>query len=245
MTGLTASSLYYVKAYATNSVGTSYGSQVTFTTLSSSPQSCPGIPTVVDVDGNSYNTVKIGTQCWMRSNLKVSKYRNGNTIPSGLSNSSWQNTLTGALAIYNNDPVNEGLYGKLYNHYAVSDSRGLCPTGWHVPTESEWATLVNQLGGQTLAGGALKSTAMQPTPGGWNTPNSGATNSSGFTALGGGARDRIGSFNGVTYAALYWSSSVSSASIAWSCTLDYSSTEVVRGSIYYRSSGFSVRCLKD
>ena len=97
-----------------------------------------GTSTVSDVDNNTYNTVRIGTQCWTQSNLKVSKYRNGNSIPSGLSNSAWQNTTFGAYAIYNNDSVNDSLYGKLYNHYAVTDSSGLCPTGWHVPSDAEW-----------------------------------------------------------------------------------------------------------
>jgi len=245
LTGLTASTLYYVRAYATNAVGTAYGSQVSFTTLSP-PFTC-GTSTVTDVDNNTYNTVQIGTQwvkCWTKSNLKVSKYRNGDNIPTGLSNSSWQNTTSGAYAIYNNDPANDGLYGKLYNHYAVTDSRGLCPTGWHVPTDLEWTNLENQLGGSLLAGGALKSTATQPTPGGWTSPNTGATNSSGFTALPGGRRIGNGGFNDLTSDGYWWSSTVSSGSNA-NCIFLYNTTPYTYRLSDGRSSGFSVRCLKD
>jgi len=109
-----------------------------------SSRPCPGVP-VRDIDGNTYNTLQIGTQCWMRDNLKVSKYRNGNPIATGLDNSAWSNTTFGAYAIYGNYTANEGLYGKLYNWFAVADNRGLCPTGWHVPTNAEWTTLTTFL----------------------------------------------------------------------------------------------------
>jgi len=242
LSGLTSSTLYYVRAYATNSIGTAYGNQVSFTTLAP-PFTC-GTSTVSDVDNNVYNTVQIGTQCWTQSNLKVSKYRNGDNIPTGLSNSAWQNTTSGAYAIYNNDPVNDGLYGKLYNHYAVTDSRGLCPTGWHVPSDAEWTTLENQLGGSSVAGGALKSTAMQPTPGGWNSPNTGATNSSGFTALPGGLRYFFGGFTNMPSDGYWWSSSVSSGSYAWDRDL-YNGYSTINRSYYSRTYGFSVRCCRD
>jgi len=247
ITGLSPSTTYYVRAYATNSTGTAYGSQVSLTTSAAAPQPCPGTPTVTDVDNNTYNTVQIGTQCWTQSNLKVSKYRNGNNIPTGLSNSAWQATISGAYAIYNNDSVNGGLYGKLYNHYAVTDSRGLCPTGWHVPSDAEWTTLENQLGGSSVAGGVLKSTAMQPTPGGWNWPNTGATNSSGFTALPGGLRDVNGAFYGVTINGYWWSSSVSTggpSAVAWNRDLYYNLSSIYRIT-RNRTGGHSVRCLKD
>jgi len=206
--------------------------------------SCPGIPTVTDVDNNTYKTVQIGTQCWTQSNLKVSKYRNGVNIPTGLSNSAWQNTTSGAYGIYNNDQVNDGLYGKLYNYYAVTDSRGLCPTGWHVPSDAEWTTLENQLGGSNVAGGALKSTATQPTPGGWNSPNTGATNSSGFTAMPGGLRRSSGVFNSMSGTGGWWSSSVLSGSDAWTRYLDLNYSNITRTNSF-RTTGLSVRCLKD
>ena len=240
--GLSPTTLYYVRAYATTSAGTAYGSQVSFTT-SAVPFIC-GTNTVSDVDGNIYNSVQIGAQCWTQSNLKVSKYRNGNNIPTGLNNSAWIGTTSGAYAIYDNDPVNDGLYGKLYNHYAVTDSRGLCPTGWHVPSDAEWTTLENQLGGPSVAGGALKSTATQPTSGGWISPNFGATNSSGFTALGGGVRDTNGGFIYVTDRGHWWSSSVSSGANAWMRYLRcfQQSFHLTQESRVY---GFSVRCIKD
>jgi len=203
-----------------------------------------GSSTVTDIDGNLYHTVQIGNQCWTQSNLKTSKYRNGDSIPTGLSNSQWSSTTSGAYAIYDNNSVNDGLYGKLYNHYAVTDSRGLCPTGWHVPSDAEWTTLVNQLGGSSVAGGALKSTAMQPTPGGWNSPNTGATNSSGFTALPGGLRGSFGDFLNLSSFGFWWSSSVSSGSDAWYRLLNYSDSNFTRFD-NDRTLGFSVRCCRD
>ena len=203
-----------------------------------------GSSTVTDIDGNVYNTVLIGNQCWTQSNLKTSKYRNGDTIPTGLSNSAWQYTTSGAYAIYNNDSVNDGLYGKLYNHYAATDSRGLCPTGWHVPSDGEWTTLENQLGGSSVTGGALKSTALQPTPGGWNLPNTGATNSSGFTALPGGRRAFNGGIDGMFSNGYWWSTLVNSGSSAQYRYLSYNSSNVFSYN-FDRASGFSVRCLKN
>ena len=241
MAGLSPTTLYYVRAYATTSAGTAYGSQVSFTT-SAVPFIC-GTNTVSDVDGNVYNTVQIGAQCWTQSNLKVSKYRNGDNIPTGLSNTDWQSTTAGAYAIYDNNPVNDGLYGKLYNHYAVMDNRGLCPTGWHVPTDGEWTTLENHLGGWSVAGGALKSTATQPTPGGWLSPNTGATNSSGFSAGPGGVRSHYGAFFNFGHGS-WWSSSLS-GTYAWSRRLVTYYGNGVDRTFNNRSNGFSVRCLRD
>ncbi len=239
---LVGNQLHYARAYARTSLGTFYSNEKTFTPPPGQP--CTGTTIVTDVNGITYNTVQIGTQCWTQSNLKTSKYRNGDNISTGLSNSAWETTTSGAYAIYNNDPVNDGLYGKLYNHYAVTDSRGLCPTGWHVPTDAEWTTLENHLGGSSLAGGSLKSTAMQPTLGGWNPPNTGATNTSGFTALPGGLRNLNGNFSGTTDFGCWWSTSVLSGSFYWLRFLNYSSS-FINPSYYGRAFGFSVRCLKD
>jgi uncharacterized protein (TIGR02145 family) len=244
ITGLNASTQYYVRAYATNSAGTAYGNEVSFTTLS--PFTC-GTSMVSDVDNNTYATVQIGTQCWTQSNLKVSKYRNGDNIPSGLNDSQWGSTTSGAYAIYNNDAANDALYGKLYNWYAVNDSRGLCPTGWHVPSDAEWTTLTTFLGGANVAGGAMKSTATQPTPGGWTAilPNTGATNSSGFTGLPGGDRDSGGGFGNLGFAATWWSSSGSvSGNNAWFRALNISNASAYRGINDHRD-GLSVRCARD
>ena len=220
-----------------------YGNEVSFSTGTTAPSFLCGTSTVTDVDGNNYNTVQIGTQCWTQSNLKVSKYRNGDNIPTGLSNSTWASTTNGAYAIYNNDPVNDGVYGKLYNHYAVMDTRGLCPTGWHVPTDGEWTTLENHLGGWSVAGGALKSTATQLTPGGWNSPNTGATNISGFSAGPGGLRGDFGAFNYLGFGGYWWSSSLIGPN-AYLLGLGSNDGVVSRGN-GYRTDGLSVRCLRD
>ncbi|NDD67776.1 hypothetical protein EBZ35_09055, partial [bacterium] len=236
-------------------MGTSYGNEVNFTTDSLPGVRCPGAPNITDIDGNIYNTVQIGAQCWTQSNLKVSKYRNGDTIPTGLGNIDWGNTTSGAYAIYNNDPVNDGLYGKLYNWYAVNDSRGLCPTGWHVPSDGEWNVLVKFLDPSAdticgncissgIAGGKMKSTATQPTPGGWIAPNSDATNSSGFTGLPGGSRDSGGGFANLGPDGGWWSSSVAGSGFAWSRGLGYYYAGATRYYFHHRF-GFSVRCVKD
>jgi uncharacterized protein (TIGR02145 family) len=169
---LTANTTYYVRAYATNSSGTAYGNEHSFTTTGS----LANCGTVTDIDGNVYNTVTIGTQCWMAENLKTTRYNDGTAILTGLSNADWQITTSGAYAIYNNDPANNTTYGKLYNIYAVKTNK-LAPAGWHVPTYTEWTTLTTYLGGEAVAGGKMKATTL------WSSPNTGATNSSGFTGL--------------------------------------------------------------
>jgi uncharacterized protein (TIGR02145 family) len=202
-------------------------------------RSC-GKYSVTDVDGNSYSTVQIGTQCWTQSNLRVSKYRNGDNIPNITTpNSSWQNTTSGAWCNYNNDASNGTTYGKLYNWYAVNDSRGLCPTGWHVPTDAEWTTLENHLGGTLVAGGAMKSTT------GWNAPNAGATNSSGFTSLPGGYRLSNGGFYDVGFFGCWWSSSDAGSGSAWDRYLSYGHALVGRSANDDPRSGLSVRCARD
>ncbi len=240
LTGLIASTRYYVRAYATNSLGTAYGSQLSFNTWSLAP--CPGTPTVFDIDGNAYNTVQIGTQCWTQSNLKVSKYRNGDNIITGLSNNDWVNATYGAYAIYNNDPVNDSLFGKVYNNYTTTDSRGICPTGWHVPSDIEWSTLDNYLGGSAVSGGALKDTLLEPIARGWRPPNIGATNSSGFTAFPGGIRN----FNGDYYnnSLGIWWTSTRMVNSAW-CRFMYNYTNQNNRATAAIIEGFSIRCLKD
>jgi uncharacterized protein (TIGR02145 family) len=203
-----------------------------------------------------YNTVQIGTQCWTQSNLKVSKYRNGNSISNITDNTAWSQTnttSTGAWCNYNNDTANDALYGKLYNWYAVNDSRGLCPTGWHVPSDGEWTTLTTFLGGTyvpgsnriLVAGGAMKSTATQPTPGGWNAPNTGATNSSGFTGLPGGFRDwGLGVFYNLGDIGNWWSSSSYQSNSAKGRRLHHSE-ESAYLDFMAAPFGYSVRCLRD
>jgi uncharacterized protein (TIGR02145 family) len=204
-----------------------------------------GTNTVSDIDGNTYNTVAIiGTssaQCWITENLKTSRYRNGDIIPIVTDNTEWSNnSATGKRSWYNNDSTTHEIpYGNLFNWYAVADTRGLCPTGWHVPSDNEWSTLTSNLGRKD-AGGKMKSMGFTY----WNSPNEGATNSSGFSALPGGFRDTDGSFNMVRNFAFFWSATAFDDQTAWRRILDANNSTV---GWYFnnKSVGASVRCLKD
>ena len=242
LNGLSAGTTYYVRAYATNANSTAYGNQVSFTTSGggSGTGGCTGGPsTVTDVDGNVYNVVTIGNQCWMKENLKTTKYRNGSPIPGNLSDAAWSSTTGGAQVDYDNDPTNTAIYGKLYNWYAVADPRELCPTGWHVPSDSEWTTLENFLGGSLVAGGAMKAVSTL-----WLSPNTGATNSSGFSGLPGGTRYTNGAYNVIGDFGYWWSSTQSSTTNAWGRFLSYINGSVSRYNANERA-GFSVRCVRD
>jgi len=144
----------------------------------------PETGSVTDIDGNVYQTVKIGNQWWMMENLKVTSYRNGEAIPNVTDTTEWYNLTTGAYCYYDNDAYNTTIYGRLYNWYSINDSRSIAPTGWHVPTDEEWTTVINYLGGESVAGGKLKENGTTH----WTSPNNGATNESGFSALPGGYR---------------------------------------------------------
>jgi uncharacterized protein (TIGR02145 family) len=199
-----------------------------------------GIDSISDIDGNYYKIIKIGSQYWMAENLRVSRYRNGGQIPNVTTdNTGWGNLTTGAWSYYNNDVSNNAIYGKLYNWYTTKGDT-LCPTGWHVPTDAEWTTLTNYLGGEGVAGGKMKATGTAY----WNDPNTGAINSSGFSALPGGVRGSDGSFNYIIYFALFWSATESANDNAWLRNLFDSSGDVSRG-VIGKSVGASVRCLRD
>jgi uncharacterized protein (TIGR02145 family) len=209
-------------------------------------RSC-GTYSVQDIDGNSYKTVQIGSQCWIQSNLKVSKYRNGNNISNITDIAAWAQTNTsgiGAWCNYDNSSANDALYGKLYNWFAVNDSRGLCPTGWHVPSDEELTTLTNFLGGTSVAGGKMKSTDTTRSSGGWDSPNTGATNSSGFTCLPGGFRSSGGGFSNLGRNGPWWSSSEAGSGSAWFRNLGSNAVFANRNFNDHRG-GFSVRCARD
>ncbi len=195
-----------------------------------------------DTDGNHYPVVTIGTQTWMAGNLQTTKYSNGDPIPNVTDSADWKNLTMGAYCWYNNDEATYGsTYGALYNWYAVNNTKNLCPTGWHVPTVAEWETFTDFLGGDSIAGGPLKETGTAH----WNSPNTGATNSSGFTALPGGGRNSSnGNFYNIGYGGYWWSSTAYSTTTAWLWLLNYSYSNVNRGSSN-KNSGFSVRCLRD
>jgi uncharacterized protein (TIGR02145 family) len=194
-----------------------------------------------DNDNNNYTVVQVDTQTWMAENLKVTHYRNGEEIPNVTSGGDWYDLTTGALCWYNNDEASyKILYGALYNWYALTDSRNLCPTDWHSPTDAEWTTLSTYLGGQYAAGGKMKETGTTH----WNAPNFGATNSSGFTALPGGFRSSTGGFTSLGNSIIFWSSTEYGSGNAWSYHLGYDNGFAIR--LYDNDqSGYSVRCVKD
>ena len=205
--------------------------------------SCPA--TITDIDGNVYSTVEIGSQCWMQDNLATETYGDGSAIPTGLSNSAWSSTTSGAFAVYGDNPANKATYGLLYNWYAVADARGLCPTGWHVPTDAEWTQLTDHLGDTSVAGGQMKTTGtLGAGTGLWQAPNTAATNSSGFSGLPGGFRLFNGFFFDQGFLGYWWSSSESSTNIAWYRILGYNRGSAYRDYVNKRN-GFSVRCLRD
>ena len=201
-------------------------------------------PNITDAEGNSYKTVKIGTQTWMAENLKVSKYSDGTTIPNIIDNAQWSQLTTGAWSYYNNDAANNAKYGKLYNWYAVSKTsngnKNVCPTGWHVPTDAEWKVLTDYLGGDSIAGGKLKEVGTTS----WKSPNTDATNTSLFTGLPGGYRDNDGNYYDVGYLGYWWSSTEDSTNDAWGRDLDLSDGSAHRNDRGKRG-GLSVRCLRD
>jgi uncharacterized protein (TIGR02145 family) len=200
--------------------------------------------TMTDQQGNTYKTIVIGTQEWMAENLNTSIYRNGDAIPTNLDDAAWENTTSGAWAYYNNDASYACPYGKLYNWYACVDDRELCPVGWHVPTDAEWTILTSYLGGEPVAGGKMKTTGtIEAVTGLWYEPNSGATNSSGFSAVPGGLKvSNGGSSIGVD--GYWWSSADADALNAWYRIVVGGNAGVGRGN-GVKHLGFSVRCLRD
>ncbi len=198
--------------------------------------------TVNDYDGNVYDTVIIGSQVWLKENLKVTHYSNGIPIPNVTGNSAWANLATGARCYYNNDSsAFDSVYGPLYNWYAVNDTSNICPSGWHVSTNAEWTEAEIYLGGTGIAGGKMKEAGTAH----WLSPNTGATNSSGFTGLPGGMRDPINNdFRTIQENGLWWTATAYNGSMAWSTYLWYLNAGVDHnpGTKKY---GFSVRCVKD
>ena len=236
-------------------------------------ENCPGVPctvpptvvpftcgtsTITDIDNNTYNTVLIGAQCWMKTNLKVTKYNDG-TLIGDSTNSTWGTAMIGAHTGYDVSlvPLSDyvGASGYLYNWYAATDSRKLCPAGWHVPTDAEWTILIQALdpsqmvvsGVQsTTAGTAMKSTVTNPSVGsglGWN-PGSPGTNISGFSALPGGYRLSDGSFLNIRDYSYFWSATGTSSNFAFGRNLLSVNAFVLRIS-FSKSSGASIRCLRD
>jgi len=200
-----------------------------------------GANTVTDIDGNAYRTVTIGTQVWMAENLKTTRYNDGTVIPLVTDLTAWSNLTTPGYCWYNDSAIYGNTYGALYNWFAVNRGK-LAPPGWHVPTDSEWTVLSTYLGGDSVAGGKLKEAGTTH----WLSPNTGATNATGFTALPGGIRSYDGTFYGIGGDGYWWSATAYAydARNSWQRTMYYATTNVYHG---YEDThqGFSVRCVRD
>jgi len=250
ITGLSEWSTYYVRAYATNETGTSYGNELIF--IANNP--------VIDYDNNRYETIKIGNQIWMKENLKTSHYTDGSSLVDG--------TAAGDIAgdyetkyffVYNNDDSNKDAYGYLYTWAAImndalgsdenpSGVQGVCPDNWHLPSDEEWKELEMQLGMSEDEANATSWRGVDvgnklKAINGWNSGGNG-TDESGFMSLPSGNRNSDGIFIDLGNCATYWSSSEYYNSNAWDRKLSYSYREVYRN-FKFKSNGYSVRCIKD
>lgn len=246
LTGLNPGILYYMRAYAIygNNV-TKYGFELEFKTVMFEPAG-----TVTDISGNTYNAIKIGTQTWMKENLKTTKYRDNTVIPNVTDNTAWNSLTTGAYSDYDNSVLNSDTYGRLYNVFAVSSIHNICPQGWHVPSDSEWNVLAKYLdntvdttnigwSGEEIAG-KLKEKGFVH----WTDQTASITsNSSGFTALPGSERNGYG-FSNLNYNGYWWTSTAYSSERFWYRGL-YSFTTIWRGTSAGVEAGYSIRCVKD
>jgi len=253
LTGLTASTDYTYRAFVTTAAGTTYGNEKTFTTPSDSPYQpwdgtgrnpndslpCQGTPTVTDIDGNTYSTVQIGHQCWMRENLRTSHFADGTEIPRLTNHQSWNDILAAAY-----DYENDTAYGFVYNYYAVATG-ALCPTGWHVPTYNDVHGILRDYLGNSSVGGQLKTTGNAY----WSSPNTGATNSSGFSARGGGYKYDV--FYNLMEYGVFWTSTMHNQKYSYDYLIihDNDGLHNLGHSEYdgalYEKYGLSVRCLRD
>lgn len=270
MTGINPNSSYTVRAYATNSVGTAYGQPQSFLTpggLSESDgQPCPDAPTVTDVDGNVYQTIQINDQCWMKSNLKASHYRNGEPIPTGHENEVWDQLTGGAYAVYYNPFVDlspaemKSAYGLLYNWYAAVDNRHICPEGWRLPGDDDWNALTNYIIGMVSHGGRhLKSCRQVNAPAGgdcntsthprwraYDQEDTDGTDLYGFSGLPAGSRgaDPIG-FNSLGVHIGFWLADERSSDPTYARTRYLSYGPAVIQSNVKKHVGLSIRCIKE
>jgi uncharacterized protein (TIGR02145 family) len=232
ISGLEAETQYYVRAYATNSVGTGYGTARSFTTEATTG-------TLTDIDGNVYQWVTIGGQIWMAENLKVTHYRNGDPIPNILDGMAWDAYGAGAYCEFDNSPDSAEVWGRLYNWYAVNDSRNIAPEGWHIPTLQEWYNLQSTLGSD--AGNKMKEVGDAH----WTSPNDLATNESGFTALAAGMRGYQGHYISLYQDAFFWTSTEYDVDDARYASLSHGTISLYLGSRISMRTGCSIRCVKD
>ncbi len=241
LTSLIPNTTYYVRAYAVNSAGTAYGNQISFTTTNGGGSIVSNPGAGVAMNGYTYKTVILGNgQEWMAENLRTTTYANGDLISNVTDANQWANLTTGAWVNYNNNTQYENPYGKLYNWYAVTEPRNICPTGWHIPADTEWTALTDYLGGHIVAGGIMKSVQY------WQNPNTAASNYINFSAVPGGLRFGSGFFSELGIYGYWWSSTLSKPNFAWYRMLNYTVSSANRNDdVDGIKAGFSVRCLKD
>jgi len=248
ISGLTPGTTYYIRSYATNSIGTSYGNQESFRSLP--------IGTVSDTDGNVYKTLNIGTQVWMIENLKSTKYNDGTSIPLVSDESAWSHLSTPGYCFYNNNAANKSTYGAIYNWYTVNTGK-LAPIGWHVPTNAECTTLENYLitngynyDGTSIGNKIAKSLASTSD---WSSSTDiGAigndltkNNTSGFTGFPGGYRNIYGSYYGFGTSGNWWCSKETDTFLAWNFHLNNYHSYVYISANNNKKEGLSVRCVQD
>jgi uncharacterized protein (TIGR02145 family) len=196
--------------------------------------------TVTDIDGNTYHTIKIGSQLWMAENLKTTKFNDGTSIPLVTENGIWANLSTSGYCWYNNDAATyKNTYGALYNWYAINTGK-LAPKGWHIPNDAEWTTLSDYLGGEDVAGGKLKETGTAH----WISPNADATNESGFTGLPGGIRYDDGEFYKIGSYGFWWGYTETGFYYAWNSFLNFGNGHI-NMDYFSKKDGFSIRCIRD
>jgi uncharacterized protein (TIGR02145 family) len=200
---------------------------------------------VTDVDGNTYPVVRIGGQCWMQENLRAYHYNNGDAIPTISSSSGWSSATIGARASSDGSSANDLIYGVLYNQFATVDSRGLCPTGWRIPSDEDWTELTSGFGGLSIAGGPLKATGTLGSGTGlWQSPNSGATNASGFSAVPAGYRTNTGTYAFMDLVGIWWATGSTITGRTYGRRVYHDRVNVNRDQ-FLHTYGFSVRCLKN
>lgn len=229
--GLKPGVTYYVRAYAIAGSDTTYGNNVSFISQD--------YGSVTDKEGNIYRTIIIGAQTWMAENLASTMFSDGSAIPLVTGEAAWAGLTKSGYCWYKNDEISfRPEYGALYNWYAVNSGK-LCPAGWHVPTDEEWTILTDYLGGETVAGGKMKETGTTF----WVDPNTGATNSTAFSAFPGGFRYHDGKFFDFGFSAYWWTSTEYIPGVAWFRFLYYNESTLFRFNNQTRN-GFSVRCIK-
>ena len=201
--------------------------------------------TVSDFDGNVYKTINVNGREWMAENLNVGHFQNGDEVFITEDNVGWNSlTIFPLSCYYNNDMANACPYGRIYNFYAVDDPRKLCPAGWHVPDNTEWALLGDAFGGSSAAGGALKTVGTLDDTGLWYSPNTNATNASGFSAVPGGYRSQYGVYTQMSFGAYYWAGQSAGSNDGWFSQLRYDYNNLT-GNIFDGRFGAAVRCIKD